>query len=290
MLMKKAKPKACAKVVANALHERGYRFRDLREKPILTPTDIEERYEFAKKYMLMTPEWWELQVDIHLDNHGFKVALREPGRKLLAKRKVCGVYRKKGTGLSPAHVKPSKKLRIPTGAKSILIGGGVGHGKVLVWQHIEETWSGAEAAKFYKDAVAPALKKHVPGKKRFQILEDNDPTGNYSGKGVKAKQEMKLIPLRIPKQSPDLNVLDYAIWSEVERMMRNQERLFCAGKTETREEFKVRLARTARNLSSSFISKSIRDMAVRCKRLFQAKGGLFEEGGKKKKKKVAKRR
>ena len=110
------------------------------------------------------------------------------------------------------------------------------------------------------------------------------------GKGLKAKEEMKLIPLRIPKRSPDLNVLDYAIWSEVERRMRNQEQHFPAGKTETREQFKIRLARTARNLSSSFISKSIQDMAVRCKKLFDAKGGLFEEGGKKKKKTQAKKR
>ena len=85
------------------------------------------------------------------------------------------------------------------------------------------------------------------------------------------------------KRSPDLNVLDYAIWSEVERRMRKKGQRFPAGKTETREQFKIRLARTARNLPPAFIKKSIRDMATRCQKLFKAKGGLFEEGGKKKK-------
>ena len=61
------------------------------------PTDLKERYKFAKKYMVKKPEWWEMAVDIYLDNHAFKVALRQPGRKLAAKRRVRGVYRKKGT-------------------------------------------------------------------------------------------------------------------------------------------------------------------------------------------------
>ena len=281
MLMKKAKPKACIRVVQDALHKRGFWFRDLREKPILTPGDVELRFAFAKKHKDKTPEWWCRKVHIHLDNHAFKVATRVRGRRLLAKRRVRGVYRKKGKGLSLAHVRPGRKLRLPTGSKSILIGGGVGGGKVLVWHHIEDNWCGAEAARFYKDAVKPALCKRYPGQKKFVILEDNDPTGNFSGAGKKAKKDEKMEPLIIPTRSPDLNVLDYAIWSEVERRMRLQERPFPEGKVESRMEFKERMARVARNLPTSFINKSIGNLAVRCQKLYKAKGGLFEEGGKK---------
>ena len=64
--------------------------------------------------------------------HSHKVALQKLGSKLLAKRKVRGVYRKKGIGLSPAHVEPGKKLRISTAAKSTLVGAGVGRGRVMV--------------------------------------------------------------------------------------------------------------------------------------------------------------
>ena len=49
MLMKKAKPKACRKVVAGALHRRGYKFFDLRQKPVLTPEDVKQRFAFAKR-------------------------------------------------------------------------------------------------------------------------------------------------------------------------------------------------------------------------------------------------
>ena len=109
----------------------------------------------------------------------------------------------------------------------------MGGGKVLVWHHIEDNWCGAEAARFCKDAVKPALCKRYPGPKKFVILEDKDPTGNFSGAGKKAKKDEKMEPLIIPTRSPDLNVLDYAIWSEVER------RIALAGKVIPRRKSRV---------------------------------------------------
>ena len=41
----------------------------------------------------------------------------------------------------------------------------------------------------------------------------------------------------------------------------------------------ARLSRTARNLDSSFIDKAIGNMKERCRRLHEAKGRHFEEGG-----------
>ena len=64
--------------------------------------------------------------------------------------------------------------------------------------------------------------------------------------------------------------------------MRLQEKGSPAGKVESREEFKQRLGRVARNLPTKFIDDSIGDLAERCKKLYAAKGGLFEEGGRKK--------
>ncbi len=84
---------------------------------------------------------------------------------------------------------------------------------------------------------------------------------------------------RVPKRSPDLNVLDYSVWSEVERRLRAQERKMPASKKETRKDFEARLNRTAKRLPPSFINKSIGDLQRRCQLLLEAKGGLFEEGG-----------
>ena len=124
----------------------------------------------------------------------------------------------------------------------------------------------------------PALKKRFPEKRSFTILEDNDPTGNMSTRGLAAKHADHLTVLHIPKRSPELNVLDYAIWSEVERRMRKQEMAWPVSKKETREQYGKRLDKTACRLPSSFIDRSIGNLARRCRLLFEVKGALFEEG------------
>ena len=55
---------------------------------------------------------------------------------------ACGCMRPRGNLTQPTttnegYVKPKKQLRLLTGAKIVLIGGGVGSGKLLVWDHIE---------------------------------------------------------------------------------------------------------------------------------------------------------
>ena len=279
MLMRRSRTKASARTVADRLHERGYRFRDLRAKPILTPDDVAERYAFAEKYKNKSKTWWSKTIHLHADNKMFKVATTAKGRKLLAKRTVRGVYRKKGKSLRPGHVKPSKGLKVNTGAKGILKTGGVGGGKVLVWHTIDGQWGGKAAAEMYTDVMAKALKKRYRGRSSFLLLEDNDPTGNLSKAGIKAKAAAKIKVFSIPRRSPDLNVLDYAIWHEVESRMRAQERKFAAAKKETRAAFEARLDRTAHNLSADFIDRAIKDLKRRCQLLHKAEGGLFEEGG-----------
>ena len=279
MLMRRARLKVSARVVANALHERGYWFRDLRCKPILTPDDVKERFAWAKKYHRKSADWWLKTVHVHLDNHLFKVATTSPGRKLVAKRAVRGVYRAKGKSLNASHVKPNPKQHLSLGTKGIFKAGGVGGGKVLVWHTIDQVWGGNAAEKLYRDVVSPALQKRYPGKRFYSILEDHDPTGNLSKKGIEAKSEANLRPLKIPKRSPDLNVLDFAIWSEVERRMRRQERSWPASKRETRVAFARRLDSVAKKLPERFINKAIGNLQRRCQLLLEAKGGLFEEGG-----------
>ena len=235
-----------------------------------------------KKYKGKPRVWFRKHIHGHQDNHMFKVALRAPGRKLLAKRRVRGVLRKKGKSLRPGHVKPSPKLKISTGAKGILKTAAVGGGKMLVFHTVVDRWNGDAAAAMYKTVMAKAFKSRYPKAKSYTLLEDNDPTGNLSGKGIKAKQEAKIKVFQIPKRSPDLNVLDYTIWSEIEKRMRAQERKFPDAKTETRAQFEKRLDKTAMNLEPDYIDRAIMDLKNRCEKLYQAKGGLFEEGGRKK--------
>ena len=195
-----------------------------------------------------------------------------------------GVYRKKGTktdAIKPCYVKPSPKLRTNVGTKGVLKMGGVGGGEVLVWETIDDKWCGDKAFDMYQNVVFPALKKKYPGRSTFTLLEDNDPTGNQSKKGKLAKRDGKMNVLAIPKRSPDLNVLDYNIWSTVEKLLRKQEKTMRADKCETRTGFIRRLDRTAFKLPKDLIDDAIASLHNRCQLLLKAKGGLFVEGGRK---------
>ena len=278
MVLCKARLKCCERTLSKALHKRGYWFRTLRKKMILTPEDVKARYEWAKKYKGKPKKLWLKRIHVHLDNHHFKVATTVKSRSLLAKRRVRGVYRQKQKSLRSCHVKPDPKLRLSTGAKGILKLGGVGGGRVLVWHTIKDRWGGDSAARAYTTIVLPAVKKRYRGQKLFTILEDNDPTGNLSIKGVEAKRAGKMKVFQIPKRSPDLNVLDYAIWSEGERRMRLEELKMKKGKRETREQFEARLDRVALSLPPSYVKRSICDLKRRSHLLYEAEGGLFEGG------------
>ena len=61
--------------------------------------------------------------------------------------------------------------------------------------------------------------------------------------------------------------------------MRKQEIKFPKNKRENRQEFLSRLRQTATRLSRRTINKAIGDMRRRCQRLYAARGGHFEEGG-----------
>ena len=279
MLKRRSRCKASLRTISNALHERGYYFRTLRQKPILTPDDVKERFVFARRFRNKPARWWLQHVHLHWDNHCFKVATTFRGRKILAMRRVRGAYRKRGKSLRAGLVKPHAKLKQYTGAKGVLMAGGVGAGRVMLWHHIDETWSGRTARHLYEDVMAPTLKKRYPRTRRFCVLEDNDPTGNMSKPAIAAKRSNKITVFKLPKRSPELNVMDYAVWSEVEKRMRAQERRWPQSRKETRRQFVKRLARTAQKLPVSFINRSIMNLKERCQRLFAAKGGLFEEGG-----------
>ena len=278
MVRKAAKCKASEKTILKELHKRNIYFRKLREKPVLTSDDKKARLTFAKKHMKKSKVWWAKNVHAFIDNKHWPVYLNKNARKIAAQRTVRGAYRGLGDGLGEGYTKHSKVLKI--GGKTILISAGLSSEKVLMWEQVKGMWTGAAAAGVYKNNLKKALDAAHPDKTSHCILEDNDPTGWKSKKGVAAKKDAKLKVFEIPPRSPDLNPCDYGLWKEVDKRMRKQEKNFAKDKKETRKKFAERLARTAKRLPKKFLLKLVCDMRRRCQRLFAAKGGHFEEGGK----------
>lgn len=272
------RPAVCDRVLREAMHERGIWFRKLREKPLLTDDDVQERYQWSKKYRKMLPAFFQSHIQLHIDNHAFKVPTNGDARNMMAAKRVHGTYREAGASLQKEHVKPNKKLRVNTGTKNVLVAGGVGNGKVLLWHVVEKTWCGDEAETLYSGPLAKALAKEYPTKRKHRVLEDNDPTGYQSGKAKRAKAALaKLELFCIPKRSPDLNVMDYYVWDAIERRLRQAEFHMSCEKREGREEFIRRLRKTAKALPRDEVNRAIGDLARRAELLYRAKGGLFDE-------------
>jgi hypothetical protein len=279
MLKKRAKCKVDDKVVRRALRTKNIQFRRLRKKTVLTKKDRKDRYAFGKKYRHKTRAWWLKKIQAHWDLKNWAVYTNGKSREVAAMRMVRGAYRAPGQGLDENYVVLPKDLRYNTGARSCRIAAAVGGGKVLLWHEVGPRWSGKKAADVYKGPLRSALLKRYPRSKSWLLLEDNDPTGFKSTAGIHAKRQAKIKVFEIPKRSPDLSVCDYALWTKVNSIMRKQERKFRKSKRETRQEYINRLRRVALSLPKSFIDNSIGDMGRRCNRLYAAKGGHFEEGG-----------
>ena len=142
-----------------------------------------------------------------------------------------------------------------------------------MWKVIEGPWNGAAAASMYKDTLAPALRRQKPDRRRFRILEDNDPSGYKSRVGIAAKVAAKIDVVALPPRSPDLNPVDYGLWAAVNRRMRAQEKTFKPSFKESRCAHLARLRRVAVTMPASFLTPLVKSMKRRCSAVAAANGG-----------------
>ena len=279
MLRKEAKCRASVKTIQRELHKRNIYWHAMREKPALTQVDVEDRLRFAGKFASKSAAWWRGRVHMHIDCKHFPLYVNGRSRSHARQTSCRGAYRKPGQGLDTPYTKPTKKLKFNTGVRNTMVLAGAGNGKVMVWEYIDgRNWNGAVAEEMYRGPILRALQREYPGRRRWTILEDNDPAGFKSSKGLRAKADVGVKSFDLPKRSPALNVCDFALWTEVNRRMRKQEKRWPYHKKESRAEHMARLRRTARNLPEKFINDSIGDLRRRCGRLLVARGGHFEEG------------
>ena len=279
ILRRTAKTTVSEKTIRKAFLKRNIRFRRLREKPLLTAADRCARLAFARAYKDKPALWWLRSIHLYIDLKLFPVYTTAAARKVGAHRTLRGAYRQPGQGLDEAYVVQPKRLAYNPGVRSARVAAGMGAGRVRLWEEVKGSWTGQAAAKLYKGALLHAVQRGWPGKRRFSVLEDNDPTGFKSRAGIQAKHDAKLTVFAIPPRSPDLSPCDYGLWAEVNRRMRRAERSFPTSKRETRAEYVDRLRRTAKALPRRAVEKILMDMKRRCHRCFEARGGHFAEGG-----------
>ena len=275
MVKEKALCSASTKRILEAFHAKGIWFRKLREKPILTKEDIVERAEFGKRHSRKSKSQWCEFPHAIIDNKHFPVYLNAAGREHAARRCVRGASRSGADALKPHLVKPKGTLKFP--APSVAVTAAVIKGKIRLWHEIRGMWNGQAAADMYEGPLRKAVEKAYPGKRSWTVMEDNDPAGYKSRKGMDAKRRAKLASLNLPKRSPDCNPLDYSLWRAINNRMRFQKRGFAKDFRETKPQYLKRLRRTALGLPPSVVKKAVGDMKRRMQELVDKKGGLVTE-------------
>ena len=126
--------------------------------------------------------------------------------------------------------------------------------------------------------MARAFPAHADkARAKWVVLEDNDPAGFKSSAAAREKNAQGMKVLSLPPRSPDLNVLDYSLWSEINKRLRKQEAAFSKSKKESKVAFLARLRRVALGLPTSVVTKAVKSMKRRCNLIKAAKGNLIDE-------------
>ena len=250
-------------------------WRKLREKPQLTAEDIRYRRDFSGAYVKKRADFWEKVVC--LDGKYFPIILKASRRRWAASQTVRGIYRSKNSksGLEPFRVKKKVKERQAVGGGIFVQAGICGPQRKMFWHVVKGKW-GAQAATEMYGKLHTFLRASYPDRRKWIVIEDNDPSGFRSKMAIRKKKECNLVPIELPKRSPDLQPMDYAVWAGINKKMRESEKRMGA-KVESKKAHLKRSEKSAKTLGGEYLKSIQRSMKRRLAQCLKANGGLFEE-------------
>ena len=175
--------------------------------------------------------------------------------------------RRKALALLTCQRSPKKALKFNTGEKPVNVGVAVHYDGSVFVRFMSKTWNGRQAVKLYN-----ALANRSDNRK---IVEDNDPAGYQAICAQVAKRRLGFDVLRLPPRSPELQPLDFSLWSMVERRFVESNARILG--TESRAKYLTRLRRTIERIPLNSIRNSIDSMDRRVKTLHSVKGDVFDD-------------
>ena len=279
MILKRSRIKIGEKTVFNKFHAKGIYFHKMFGRLDLSDDDKAARAAWCHSRLSRGKLQWKTMPHAIIDNKNFQIYTTDKGRAYAARRGVRGVFRKRGDVPKKGTVKSKNELKFP--APTVQVTAAVIKGRIRMFNYVDGVWTGEAAANMYKGPLSKALRKAFPDvprnpRKKFNVIEDNDPTGYKSRRGEAAKKAAKIVTDDLPKRSPDLNVLDYRLWSEINRRMRSQEKSFSKGRRETQAQYMSRLRDTAMALPETYVTKAVQDMHRRVRAVKASEGGYMK--------------
>ena len=245
----------------------GVEWRRIREKPPRSKEHVDERKDVACVWKRKPKTFWTKEVDLIIDCKKFHIPTSKAAAARLRSQKVRGSLRDRGEGLQPGFTKPNaRKHKFNAGGHVHVLAGTCGD-RFVVWEEIHGRWNSKKAEEMYTGPIKKALQKHRPGKRSWLVMEDNDPAGFKSNRGKDAKRATKIRTLDQPRYSPDLNPLDYSLWSAIHDKALKE---FTGG--DTIDAYKKKLRRIALRMPRKDVRLAVEQIKKRAQAIFEANG------------------
>lgn len=272
VIQKARVPKVHRSTAYRSLQDAGInvRARTPRQKPMRNKDHEQNRLRICKKWAALPASYFTTKIHLIMDNKQWDIPTSIVGKRFSKMKKVRFHLRTPHEGVKPGFTKPDvRKQRVNPGGK-VSVCAGIIKGKVRLWHYLPKSnWCGKVAADTYKSTIFKALRQHVGHKRKYVVMEDNDPTGYKSNIAKKAKEDLGIHAIDYPQHSPDLNPMDFYVWAEIDRRMSKHK----APNNETQIQYKARLRRTAMNLPEAVVRKAVLSIKQRAKAIVEAKGG-----------------
>ena len=271
-IQKRARVPSCHRTTAARSFQRAgldVGRRNPREKPVRDESVEKERVRLGKRFYRYGDRYFTHTVDGLMDNRKFDITRAAASRRWKNMRKVRFHLRTRKEGLKRGFTKPSARKHRSNPGAAVNVCCLIIRNKIRVFHYLPKKWCAAAAEDLYRGPIIEAFRANLGNKRKFLLIEDNDPTGYKSSRGKAAKKELKIEAIEWPRYSPDLHPLDFSIWQEIENRMAAQK----VPKNETIDEYKLRLRRTAMRIPSKVIRKAVSKIPERGRLIALAKGG-----------------
>lgn len=249
------------------LREHGVVWRRLREKPLRTEANAEARKDICDLWRKKRATFWTESVDLIIDAKKYPLPGNDAAAQRLQQQRRRGALRTRAEGLQPGFTRPgSEKHKFNPGGQVHILAGICGD-RIVLWEEIHGRWNGQQAQDMYTGPIKRVLERLRPGKRSWLILEDNDPAGFKSSRGMRGKAASKVKTIDQPAYSPDLNPLDFSLWAAV-----HKKTLDARPKAETKHSYKARLRKVALQMPRPFVRKAVQNIKKRAQQIFDAEG------------------
>ena len=113
------------------------------------------------------------------------------------------------------------------------------------------------------------MRRHYGDQRKFLVVEDLDPKGFQSGKGVRAKVEERIESWKIAVRSPGWMPLDFCLWDEIEMRTLSKP----GYDNEDAASYSKRLRLTAMHLPKTLIQNCLGKLKANIEATVESQGG-----------------